>query len=384
MIDGNLALQIIPEAKPTVISVPELQDIEWTFDQHTAIVRALTHYRCQYLKGRDEYTLLKEVVSPDVTQVSNSGKTVTPENPVISRAEGSGVNSPLCGAIGSNDTDTDSYNKPFMAPLDVQKSGSIADVIPSFRVIQSNSMSLNIGFDTEFQDYRDGSNKNRRVLSLQMTIAVGEKLIRYFFLVDPRYQEVTADGGQIPLKFCLADILADLKKCYFKDFPLVLKKSIQYKEKQWKDHDPFKVVDYAAMHDSVIPVTLICHTGKADISVFRRSKYDIDILRKLGEIQGGWMTTEYVHFTAANDKNRNYYWLVNLSVRDTLGLTPADNKSLKALGKVIHSKELFGHFFGYLVQLRILCMVADFRKGKEIKDFNQIAFFTGSQAVQTG
>ena len=109
MIDGNLALKIIPESKPTIINMPELPDIEWTFEQHTAIVRALTRHGCQYLKGRDEYTLLKEVVSPDVTQVSNSGKTQTPENAVISRAEGSGVNSPLCGAIGLNDTDTDSY-----------------------------------------------------------------------------------------------------------------------------------------------------------------------------------------------------------------------------------------------------------------------------------
>ena len=318
----------------------ELPDIDWSFEQHTSIVRALTQHGCQYLKGRNEYTLLKEVVSPDVTQVSNSGKTKTPENAVISRAEGSGVNSPLCSAIGVNDTYTNSYSKPFMAPLDVQKAGSIADVIPSFKAIHSDSMSLNIGFDTEFQDHRDGSGRNRRVLSLQMSIAVGEILIRYFFLVDPRYQEVTAEGGMIPLKYCLADILADLKKCYFKDFPLVLKKAIQYKDKPWKDHNPFKVVDYAAMRDSVIPITIICHTGKADISVFRRSKYDIDILRKLGEIQGGWMTTEYVHFTAANDKNRNYYWLVKLSVRDTLGLTPADNKSLKALGKTIHRPKI--------------------------------------------
>ena len=335
MIYGNLALKIVPAARPTVINMPEIRDIEWSFDQHTAIVRALIRYGCQYLKGRNEYTLLKEVVSPDVTQVSNSGKTALPENVVISRAEGSGVNPPLCRAYGGNDTATDSYSRPFMAPLDVQKSGSIADMIPSLRVIQSDSMSLNIGFDTEFQDYRNDLSKNRRVLSLQMTIAVGNSFIRYFFLVDPRYQEVTAEGGLIPLKYCLADILADLKKCYFKDFPLVLKKSIRYKEKQRKGHDPYKVVDYAAMRKSVIPITIICHTGKADISVFRRSKYDIDILRKLGEIQGGWMTTESVRFTTANDRNRNYYWLIKLCVRDTLGLTPADNRSLKALGKVI-------------------------------------------------
>ena len=334
MFEGTSALQ------PNIANAPfpagdYYQDAEWTLDQHSYIAQALQQYGCSYLKGRDEYTLLKEVVLPNVTQVSDPGKSAALETPLILKEKCSGVISPLCPAIHANDTDTSSYKKPFLAPLDVQKAGSIADVIPSFKAIQSDSMSLNIGFDTEFQDYRDGSGRNRRVLSLQMSIAVGEVLIRYFFLVDPRYQEVTAEGGRIPLKHCLADILSDLKTCYFQDFPLVLKKNIKYKQKQWKDHDPYKVVDYAAMSESVIPVTIICHTGKADISVFRRSKYDIDILRRLSEIQGGWMTTEYVHFTAANDKHRNYYWIVNLSVRDTLGLTPADNRSLKALGNVI-------------------------------------------------
>ena len=333
MVDGTSALKLNPIA--TIVKSEPI-DVVWTLDQHSEIIRKLQAYGCEYLKGREEYTLLKEVmVSEKITRISNSGKTVLPETPVISRAEGSGVISPLCGAIEANDTGRGTYQKPFLAPLDVQKTGSIAKVIPSFQVIQSHNMSLNIGFDTEFQDYRDGSGKNRRVLSLQMTIAVGETLIRYFFLVDPRFQEVTAEGGLIPLKYCLADILADLRKCYFPDFPLVLKKNIQYKKKQWKEHEPYKVVDYTAMKESVIPITIICHTGKADISIFRRSKYDVDLLRKLGEIQGGWMTMEYVHFTAANDRNRNYYWLINLCVRDTLGLTPADNRSLKALGKVI-------------------------------------------------
>lgn len=340
MIDGNLALKINHNTAPVLIQNTNLPDVVWTQDDHSNIVQALQQHGCQYLKGREEYTLLKEVVSPTLTQDSNLRQLANTPAPVKSTANPSGVISPLCGAIHVNDTDTTTYKKPFLAPLDIQKAGSIANVIPSFKVIQSNSMSLNIGFDTEFQDYRDGSGKNRRVLSLQMTIAVGEMLIRYFFLVDPRFQEVTAEGGLIPLKYCLADILDDLKNCYFKDFPLVRKEKLIYKEKQWKDHDPFKVIDFGKMSDSVVPITIICHTGKADISVFRRSKYDIDLLRKLGEIQGGWMTTEYVHFTATNDKNRNYYWLVNLCVRDTLGLTPAENKSLKALGKVIHRPKI--------------------------------------------
>ena len=213
-------------------------------------------------------------------------------------------------------------------------------MIPSFRAIQSDSIRLNIGFDTEFQENRNGERENRRVLSLQMSIRVGDMSIRYFFLVDPRYQEITAEGGKIPLKYCLADILNDLKKNYFTDFPLVLKKDIRYREKSWDGHDPFKVIDYKVMKDFMIPVTFICHTGKADISVFRRSKYDIDLLRNLGEIQGGWMTTKNVLIKAENDAHYNYYWLVDLCVRDTLGLTPADNKSLKALGQVINHPKI--------------------------------------------
>lgn len=334
MVNGSTAFQILPDTDPVLLSDPH----KWTQDQHSMIVESLLASGCKYLKGRDEYTLLKQIVVPHgscFTEVSNFGKTGLPGNPVKKPHERTGVISSFGGPIYGNDTSPARYGKPFLAPLDVQRTGSIAETIPSFKVIQSSGMSLNIGFDTEFQEYSEGSERRRRVLSLQMSIAVGETLIRYFMLVDPRFQEVTADGGRIPLKYCLADILDDLRTGHHIDFPLVLKKDILYKEVSQKAGQCFKVVDFKAMKEDVIPVTLICHTGKADISVFRRSKYDIDILRKLGEIQGGWMTTEQVLIKAENDRHYNYYWLISLCVRDTLGLTPADNKSLKALGRVI-------------------------------------------------
>lgn len=338
MIGGTAAVQIRQEEETSSLgrNVPV-----WSADQHESIVQTLMRSGCQYIKGREEYTLLKEVLTPiRFTEVRNFGKTGSAKNLVISRENCSGVNSPIWDACGVNDTTpemgkTKACQKPFLAPLDVQKEGCIADVIPSFRVIQSENLSLNIGFDTEFQDFREGSGRNRKVLSLQMSICVGRTLIRYFFLIDPRYQDVTADGGLIPLKYCLADILADLKKCYFNDLPLVLKRDIVYKEKLWKGSVPVKEADFKAMKESVIPVTIICHTGKADISVFRRSAYDADLLRHLGEIQGGWMSTDSIKVKAESDANYNYYWLISLCIRDTLGLTPADNKSLKALGRVI-------------------------------------------------
>ena len=103
-------------------------------------------------------------------------------------------------------------------------------------------MSVNIGFDTESQYIINGTNMKKKVLSLQMSIAVCEILIIYFSLINPRFQDATAD----------------------------------------------------------------CHIGKSDVSVFRRSKYDIDLLRKLVEIQGGCITTDNAVFKAENDKNYNY------------------------------------------------------------------------------
>lgn len=343
MRNGATVLQPPPLGLIESLAQPIIQQ-GWTQEQFFQIVNALRFYGCEQLSGkREEYVLLKQILGPGtVTEVSNFGKKESVENPVIARTEGSGVISDKGSGVIANDTTSKSVKngKPFLAPLDVQKCGGIAEVISSFKAIQSNSLSLNIGFDTEFQEYDHGSGKRRRVLSLQMTISIGLVLIRYFFLINPLYQEITAEGGKIPLKHCLADILDDLRKSHFSDFPLLLKKDIQYVEKEGVNQKKYKLVDYKAMKDCVVPVTLICHTGKADISVFRRSKYDLDLERKIGEIQGGWMSTENIYIKAENDPHYNYYWLINLRIRDTLGLTPAEHKSLMELGKLIHRPKI--------------------------------------------
>lgn len=317
-----------------------IQTRKWTAEEYELIVQELLSYGCIYLKGREEYTLFKEILtseeSTQPSKLSTFEYLKTCKKPSKIKGFESGVSSALCSAIGRSYTTPKEggYTKPFLAPLDVQKAGSIAETIPSFGAIQSDSMSLNIGFDSEFQNTNDGT-KNRFVLSLQMSIAIGSTLIRYFFLVDPRYQDVSSSGGMIPLKYCLADILDDLKTSHFPDFPLVMRRNLIYKVFPGKSQKASSVVDFKKMKDYVIPITLICHTGKADISVFRRSKFDVDIIRKLGEIQGGWMSTENIYMKAENDFRYNWYWLINLSIRDTLGLTPAENKSLKILGNLI-------------------------------------------------
>ena len=196
-------------------------DKPWTLEQHNDIVQRLLDYGCEYIKGRDEYTLLKEVINPDgLTEVLKFRQNENSSSAVNTGSEGSGVNSPYWDAIDENDTSiveviNSAGNKPFLTPLDIQKASSIADKIPSFQVIQSGHTRLNIGIDTEFQRLTDsGTDKKRLLLSIQMTVALGDSLIRYFFLIDPRYQVVTREAGKVPLKYCLSDILEDIKKNY--------------------------------------------------------------------------------------------------------------------------------------------------------------------------
>ena len=61
MIDGTSALQLNTSADPVLIK-DQPCDAVWTPKQHYMIVQKLLAYGCKYIKGRDEYTLLKEIV----------------------------------------------------------------------------------------------------------------------------------------------------------------------------------------------------------------------------------------------------------------------------------------------------------------------------------
>lgn len=316
---------------------------KWTLEDIDKIVTTLESFGCEYVKGRKEYTLLKEVINNKTTNNTNTklndfSKSNNVESPLTMQSESSGVISPFWGAKDSSDTpNLTRINKPFLQPLDIQDSANISKTIPSFEVIQSDQLCLNIGFDTEFQNI---SEDHRWLLSIQASVDLGSCFIRYFFLIDPMYQDVTKSGGLVPLKYCIADILNDLRICYFPDFPLVAKGDLKYRTYEVKGKKPKKYVDFKAMKNSIIPITIICHSGKADMTVFRRSKYDIDFMRSYGEIQGGLMTTESVECKIESDRYYNYYYLINLKVRDTCGLTPADHKSLRALGEVINRPKI--------------------------------------------
>jgi hypothetical protein len=85
-----------------------------------------------------------------------------------------------------------------------------------------------------------------------------------------------------------------------------------------------------------IPVTLVCHTGSADVTTLNyESQYEKDMMIRLSQIQGGLMTLKpyYMHNPVLS--KHKYFYPIDLSVRDTMGFAPAKKKKLSDLGKVI-------------------------------------------------
>ena len=90
----------------------EIERFGWNYDQYTAIVQTLQEYGCEYLKGREEYTLLKQVLGlENGTEGSKTGNPSVCANTLFTGISGSGVISPLCDAKVLNELSDDFYKE---------------------------------------------------------------------------------------------------------------------------------------------------------------------------------------------------------------------------------------------------------------------------------
>ena len=93
---------------------------------------------------------------------------------------------------------------------------------------------------------------------------------------------------------------------------------------------------YTEADKHAIPVTLVCHTGSADVTTLDYSNtYEKDMMLRLSQIQGGLMTLKSYYMHNPVLSNHRYFYPVELSVRDTMGFAPAKKKRLKDLGDVL-------------------------------------------------
>lgn len=257
------------------------------------------------------------------------------------------------------------------------------DDFESLRALRSEKDSLLIGFDTEFYG------EPRKALSWQFAVVWQGYLIEYVILAD--------DEGEksLSLEAVIAKILGDLKfssyrleeyqsfkacvgfnadgkeewKTFASRDELVANSSVihpLYKNSEGgyqamsftidEGHDKRQLNKYARKSDRLwlwglavynFPekhnVTLICHTGKVDLTMLK-TKNENAWLRKVSEVQGGTVslqpTTLRVVSHTKNRYNGNYVYPVTLNFRDTMGHAPAGKKSLAALGEAINLPKL--------------------------------------------
>lgn len=95
--------------------------------------------------------------------------------------------------------------------------------------------------------------------------------------------------------------------------------------------------DFTESNKNAVNITLVCHSGKADLSTFNTDGNEVDLLRKLTEVHGGLCTRNSFNmrvpvYTITNDKN---FYPVRMNVRDTMCFCPDKKKKLEDIGKVI-------------------------------------------------
>ena len=90
-----------------------------------------------------------------------------------------------------------------------------------------------------------------------------------------------------------------------------------------------------------VPVTILCHAGKADLSAFSFECGEKDVLRQLSEVQGGLVSMR--DFTMNVALTTGAYWRffpLSVCVRDTMCFAPAGHKSLGELGEAVGFSKL--------------------------------------------
>lgn len=113
--------------------------------------------------------------------------------------------------------------------------------------------------------------------------------------------------------------------------------------KSFDDGDIIKTASNWDLVDS-IPVVLLCHTGRVDISTLDQTgAYQCPIMHYCSDVHGGLVTLRPkgiqpkslnpIYSVASN--NNPHAYPITLQIADTLCHAPADKRSLKALGSVI-------------------------------------------------
>ena len=132
-----------------------------------------------------------------------------------------------------------------------------------------------------------------------------------------------------------------LKTCNVASFVDSLKKvTSAHKLNREVNGDVGYVNDYSDYNDKALPITLLFHTGIADLTGFGFTDFDKNVLRSVSSVSGGLVS---IHGFYRHPSDVYRYWNfypVHILIRDTMCFAPAKKKSLEHLGKSIGVEKL--------------------------------------------
>lgn len=341
---------------------------EQLLSQHGWVRTKIGDYKSSgHIKEIDSYILfVRETPYEDfLKKFSLSGATDTPQTLENTDFSHSGSNAlmgiPKAGLTPTLDLVVDAKDI-FPKPRNSSDLPEIAKFqnFPSLVAARPEKPCILIGYDSEWQTLP----RDREMLSWQYTVIWNETLIEFIFLgncddnlsldlaigcildhigvasVDirqiKRYQYCTGWKNNKPVTVSAADVREAQDKGIYRynngDFTHeLIDRSITCKKDDCWYHS---YLDYSLVES--IKVTLVCHTGKVDLTGL---SYDNrkNLLIYLTEVQGGLINLQPTRINPRSNKNVNNLSIypVSLTVSDTLCHAPADNKSLERLGEVV-------------------------------------------------
>lgn len=236
---------------------------------------------------------------------------------------------------------------------------------PSLIATRSNTPSLILAFDSEWIEVPYDSITKREVLSWQFATINGSKLIEFIFLRKNLkfnlHLELALGRILDYLKLNSIDIRSvtrysslqkkdstdnsgeadSVNSDYTKTLYLTRTKALENSQVLFPDGKKVHI-EYDWSEVSHIPLTLLCHTGKVDISTFDQDQaYRKNIIKYCTEVQGGVITLQPTSLYpgsvnpayAKNNHSRKYP--IALTVADTMCHAPAKKRKLEDLGKAI-------------------------------------------------
>lgn len=235
---------------------------------------------------------------------------------------------------------------------------------PSLVAARPDSPCILIAFDSEWENLDSGG---RSMLSWQFAVISGQDLVEICFIKNGSKNltltlalgfildclgEASVDTRKITrYQYCdewhdgkavvtVTDKLDTARRCcryVYRNGKFtnelidgMADRSVKRSGRDWAYFHTF--LDYKAVEN--IKITLLCHTGKADLTGLNDNDY---LLKSLTEIQGGLVSLQPVRMAPASLKNvsHKHIYPVSLSVADTMCHAPAGMKKLKNLGDAV-------------------------------------------------